>query len=96
MSGHQSTADGVNAELDQLQQMANPSVDTLMADIIWVIYHISDMNPNPDFSGAPDIHATFENNTRSNTTTANTNTANTSNASNTTSSDNEGHDNTAL
>ena len=81
MSGHQSTADGVNGELDQLQQMANPSVDSLMAD----------MNPNPDFSGAPDIHATLENNTQSNTTTANT-----SNASNTTSSDNGGHANTAL
>ena len=82
MSGHQSTADGVNGELDQLQQMANPSVDTLMADL----------NPNPDFSGAPDIHATLENNT----TTSNTTTTNTSNASNTTSSDNGGHGNTAL
>ena len=79
MSGHQSTADGVNGELDQLQQMANPSVDSLMAD----------MNPNPDFSGAPDIHGTLENNTQSNTTTADT-------SSNTSSTDNSGHGTTAL
>ena len=79
MSGHQSTADGVNGELDQLQQMANPSVDSLMAD----------MNPNPDFSGAPDIHGTLENNTQSNTTTANT-------SSNTSSADNSGHGTTSL
>ena len=81
MCGHQSTADGVNGELDQLQQMANPSIDMLMAD----------MNPNPDFSGAPDIHATLENNTQSNTSATNT-----TNTSNTTSSDTGGHDNTAL
>ena len=79
MSGHQSTADGVNGELDQLQQMANPSVDSLMAA----------MNPNPDFSGAPDIHGTLENNTQSNTTTANT-------SSNTSSTDNSGHGTTSL
>ena len=79
MSGHQSTADGVNGELDQLQQMANPSVDSLMADL----------NPNPDFSGAPDIHGTLENNTQSNTTNANT-------SSNTSSTDNSGHGTTAL
>ena len=79
MSGHQSTADGVNGELDQLQQMANPSVDSLMAD----------MNPNPDFSGAPDIHGTLENNTQSNTTTANT-------SSNTSSTENTGHGTTLL
>ena len=79
MSGHQSTADGVNGELDQLQQMANPSVDSLMAD----------MNPNPDFSGAPDIHGTLENNTQSNTTTADT-------SSNTSSTDNSGHGTTSL
>ena len=79
MSGHQSTADGVNGELDQLQQMANPSVDSLMADL----------NPNPDFSGAPDIHDTLENNTQSNTTTANT-------SSNTSSADNSGHGTTSL
>lgn len=79
MSGHQSTADGVNGELDQLQQMANPSVDSLMAD----------MNPNPDFSGASDIHGTLENNTQSNTTNANT-------SSNTSSTDNSGHGTTSL
>ena len=79
MSGHQSTADGVNGELDQLQQMANPSVDSLMADL----------NPNPDFSGAPDIHGTLENNTQSNTTTANT-------SSNTSSTENTGHGTTSL
>ena len=79
MSGHQSTADGVNGELDQLQQMANPSVDSLMADL----------NPNPDFSGAPDIHGTLENNTQSNTTTADT-------SSNTSSTENSGHGTTTL
>jgi len=55
MSGHQSTADMVNNELDQFQDMMNPSIDMLMADI----------NPNPDFSGAPDIHSALENNTQS-------------------------------
>ena len=35
----------------------NPSIDMLMADI----------NPNPDFSGAPDIHGSLENNTQTNT-----------------------------
>ena len=57
MSGPQSTADMVNNELDQLQEMMNPGIDTMMAD----------MNPNPDFSGAPDIHASLENNTQTNT-----------------------------
>ena len=57
MSGHQSTADMVNNELAQLQDMMNPSIDMLMAD----------MNPNPKFSGAPDIHNSLENNTQSNT-----------------------------
>ena len=57
MSGHQSTADMVNNELDQQQDMLNPSKDMLMED----------MNPNPDFSGAPDIHGSLENNTQSNT-----------------------------
>ena len=47
----------VNNKLDQLQDMMNPSIDMLMAD----------MNPNPDFSGAPDIHSSLENNTQSNT-----------------------------
>ena len=55
MSGHQFTADMVNNELDQFQDMMNPSIDMLMADI----------NPNPDFSGAPDIHGSLENNTQS-------------------------------
>ena len=57
MSGHQSTADMVNNELDQFQDTMNPSIDMLMAD----------MNPNPDFSGAPEIHGSLENNTQSNT-----------------------------
>ena len=57
MSGHQSTAEMVNNELDQFQDMMNPSIDMLMADI----------NPNPDFSGAPDIHGSLENNTQTNT-----------------------------
>lgn len=35
----------------------NPSIDMLMAE----------MNPNPDFSEAPDIHGTQENNTHTNT-----------------------------
>ena len=56
MSGHQSTADMVNNELDQFQALMNPTVDMLMADL----------NPNPDFSGAPDIHDSLENNTQSN------------------------------
>ena len=46
----------VNNELDQFQAMMNPTVDMLMADL----------NPNPDFSGAPDIHDSLENNTQSN------------------------------
>ena len=57
MSGNQPTADMVNNELDQLQEMMNPSIDTLMAD----------MNPNPVFSGAPDIHGILGNNTQTNT-----------------------------
>ena len=55
MSGHQSTADMVNNELDQLQDMMNPSIDMLMADM------------NEDFSGAPDIHGSLENNIQTNT-----------------------------
>ena len=57
MSGHQSTADMVNNELDQFQDTMNPSIDMLMAD----------MNPNPDFSLASDIHTSLENNTQSTT-----------------------------
>ena len=59
MSGHQSTADMVNNKLDQLQEMMNHSIDMLMAD----------MNPNPDFSAAPEIHGSLENNTQSRKTT---------------------------
>ena len=47
----------VNNELDQFQAMMNPTIDMLMAG----------MNPDPDFSGAPDIHGTLENNTQTNT-----------------------------
>ena len=54
MSGHQSTADMVNNELDQFSEMMNPGIDTMMAD----------MNPNPDFSGAPDIHGSLDTNTQ--------------------------------
>jgi len=54
MSGHQSTADMVNNELDQFSEMMNPGIDTMMAD----------MNPNPDFSGAPDIHGQLDTNTQ--------------------------------
>ena len=57
MSGHQSTADMVNNELDQFQDMLSPTIDMMKAD----------MNPNSDFSGAPDIHGSLENNTQSNT-----------------------------
>ena len=32
MSGHQSTADMVNNELDQFQEMMNPGIDTMMAE----------------------------------------------------------------
>ena len=54
MSGHQSTADMVNLELDQFQDMMNPGIDTMMAD----------MNLNQDFSGAPDVHDTLGTNTQ--------------------------------
>ena len=54
MSGHQSTADMVNNELDQFQDTMNPSIDMLMAE----------MNPNPDLSEAQDIHGSLENNGR--------------------------------
>ena len=65
MSGHQSTADMANCELDQLQNIMNPSIDMLMAD----------MNPNPDFSTAPDVHDTLKNNTQSYDLGGNGNTA---------------------
>ena len=54
MSGHQSTADMVNNELDQFAEMTNPGIDTMMAD----------MNITQDFSGAPDIHGTLDTNTQ--------------------------------
>ena len=54
MSGHQSTADMVNNELDQFAEMTNPGLDTLMAD----------MNITEDFSAAPDIHGTLDTNTK--------------------------------
>ena len=57
MSGHQSTADMVNNELDQFQDMMNPGIDTMLAD----------MNLTQDFSGAPDIHGSLENNTQTST-----------------------------
>ena len=57
MSGHQSTADMVNNELDQFQDTMNPSIDMLMAE----------MNPNPDLSEAQDIHGSPENNIHTNT-----------------------------
>ena len=57
MSGHQSTADMVNNELDQLQDMMNPGIDTMLAD----------MDLTQDFSGAPDIHGSLENNTQTST-----------------------------
>ena len=57
MSGHQSTAEMVNNELDQFQDMMNPGIDTMLAD----------MNLTQDFSGAPDIHGSLENNTQTNT-----------------------------
>ena len=57
MSGHQSTADMVNNELDQFQEMMNPGIDTMMAD----------MDLIQDFSGAPDIHGSLENNTQTST-----------------------------
>ena len=53
MSGHQSTADMVNNELNQFQEMQTGSLDAYMAEI----------NPNPDFSTAPDIHCSLEVNT---------------------------------
>ena len=56
MSGHQSTADMVNNELDQFQEMMDPGLDTLLAD----------MNPNQDntFAVAQDIHGSLECNTQ--------------------------------
>ena len=53
MSGHQYTADMVNNELNQFQEMQEGSLDSIMAQ----------MNPNPDFSTAQDIHCLLEKNT---------------------------------
>ena len=50
MSGHQYTADMVNDELNQLLEMEEGSLDSIMAQ----------MNPNPDFSTAQDIHCSLE------------------------------------
>ena len=46
MPGHQYRADMVNDELNQFLAMQEESLDSFMAQ----------MNPNPDFSTAPDIH----------------------------------------
>ena len=53
MSGHQYTADMVNDELNQFLEMQEGSLDWIMAQ----------MNPNPDFSTAQDIHCSLEINT---------------------------------
>ena len=53
MSGHQYTADMVNDELDKFLEMQEGSLDSIMAQ----------MNPNPDFSTAQDIHCSLEINT---------------------------------
>ena len=53
MSGHQYTADMVNDELDKFLEMQEGSLDSIMAQ----------MNPNPDFSTAQDIHWSLEINT---------------------------------
>ena len=45
MSGHQYTADMVNNELNQFQEMQEGSLDSIMAQ----------MNPNPDFSTPQEI-----------------------------------------
>ena len=53
MSVHQYTAEMVNDELNQFLEMQEGSLDWIMAQ----------MNPNPDFSTAPDIHCSLEINT---------------------------------
>ena len=53
MSGHQYTADMVNDELNKFLEMQEGSLDSIMAQ----------MNPNPDFSTAQDIHWSLEINT---------------------------------
>ena len=53
MSGRQYTADMVSDELNQFLEMQEGSLDWIMAQ----------MNPNPDFSTAQDIHCSLEINT---------------------------------
>ena len=53
MSGRQYTAAMVNDELNQFLEMEEGSLDSIMAQ----------MNPNPDFSTAQDIHCSLEINT---------------------------------
>ena len=53
MSVHQYTAEMVNDELNQFLEMQEGSIDSIMAQI----------NPNPDFSTAQDIHRSLEINT---------------------------------
>ena len=53
MSVHQYTAEMVNDELNQFLEMQEGSLDWIMAQ----------MNPNPDFSTAQDIHCSLEINT---------------------------------
>ena len=50
MPGHQYTADMVIDELNQFLAMQDESLDSFMAQ----------MNPNPDFSTAQDIHCSLE------------------------------------
>ena len=50
MSGHQYTADIVNNELNQFLEMQEGSLDSIMAQ----------MNPNPVFTTAQDIHFSLE------------------------------------
>ena len=55
MSGHQYTADMVNDELNQFQEMqGGGSLDSIMVQ----------MNLNPNFSTAQDIHCSLEMNTQ--------------------------------
>ena len=53
MSVHQYIAEMVNDELNQFLEMQEGSLDSIMAQ----------MNPNPDFSTAQEIHCSLEINT---------------------------------
>ena len=53
MSGQQYTADMVNDEINKFLEMQQGSIDSIMAQ----------MNANPDFSTAQDIHCSLEINT---------------------------------